>query len=644
MKQVALLLLVVIPWGSELHSSLSPIPVEKTKSEAPTPYRETIVVTAERIDVPQQDSVAAVTVLTRADLERLPVETLADALRFVPGLQLTNITPGAPPMISSRGFFGAGEVEYVQLLVDGVPAGDIESGLADWRAIPVHEIERVEILRGPGSSLYGDTALGGVVSVTRLRRARSVSGSVGNFGSRMVEASIPAAAVRWQTSNGFREHSQSEELFATARLERGRLRATFDFSDRQRDEPGSRDASELRSDRYGSHPFFQFDGDSSQRLRASLHYSTPSTMLAVHGATRRSEAVRTLLLAPSFPDRATRFLDTRRIGFEARTQRTGLAYGVEAFRDEVGSTYRPFDEQRGYRHRAAAYVSAGVRLSPRTRLSGALRWDGIDDHFAGEAARDQAISPRLGVSTQWGTTSIYLQGSRAFKAPTLDQRFDQRPFPDFAGGTFTISNPRINPQRAKNLEAGVRRSVDESQWEIVAYSMHVDDEIDFDPATFRYANIGRSIHRGIEAGAQWRWASMFPTVAYTWTRVAPREGENRRKQLKNIAEHLVRATLSLPVAGGVATTFSVEHTAGRYLDDANHFPLDDSTVADVRLTRTIGRARLSLNALNITDARFAPLGYALADFSGAPQPFYFPAPGRSIEIGVVWILENGDQP
>src|SRR6185436_10824482 len=113
-----------------------------------------------------------------------------------------------------------------------------------------------------------------------------------------------------------------------------------------------------------------------------------------------------------------------------------------------------------------------------------------DDSFESEDVSDRAFSPRAGVSFDAGVVTMYAQLARAFKAPTLDQRFDQRPFP----GGFTISNPTLESQRATNVEAGVRGE----NWEAVAYLIDVDNEIDFDVRTFRYGNIGQSRHRGLE--------------------------------------------------------------------------------------------------------------------------------------------------
>src|SRR5213075_87967 len=115
---------------------------------------------------PRDQVCAAVTVLSGEALRRLPAESLSELLAFVPGVTMM-FDSGASgiPMVTSRGFFGGGEVEYVKLIVDGVPVGDAESGNVDWQRFRAAGIDRVEVLHGPGSALYGDTALGGVVQV-----------------------------------------------------------------------------------------------------------------------------------------------------------------------------------------------------------------------------------------------------------------------------------------------------------------------------------------------------------------------------------------------------------------------------------------------------------------------------------------------
>ncbi|HJQ35792.1 MAG TPA: TonB-dependent receptor [Thermoanaerobaculia bacterium] len=550
------------------------------------PYSETIVVTAERIEQPVRESTAAITVLRAEDLEH--VQTLGDALRLVPGLQLIDVNPGAPPMVSSRGFFGAGEVEYMQLLVDGVPVGDPETGLADWRSIPIEDIERIEVVRGPGSSLFGDTSLGGVVQVFRKHPASHASVSIGSFGTRRVSGAVTNASVSHERTDGFRKHGAAEETFAHVAF--GGF--SLDGSKRDREIPGVDDSA-----------LFDHDREESRRLRAAYRRGG----LLLHVSDRHTDQTRTLVLVPGFGDTARRNLDTRTYG-AAFTRKIG---GVELTRETIDSRYRVDIHGNGSRTMLAAFVSQEWRVARRVRLAAGARWDAINDSFEGNDVSDRAFSPRVGASIAAGAVTIYAQLARAFKAPTLDQRFDLRPFP----GGFTISNAGLESQHATNVEAGVRGG----NWEAIAYVAHVDDEIDFDVRTFRYGNIGRSRHRGIETSYRGRYASL----GYTWTRV---QAEGSSRQLKNIAEHVVRASLDFgPFHVGV------EHSANRWLDDENRFPLDDATLVDLRVTHTLGSITAALEAHNVLDRRYAPLGFALGDV-----PFTYPAAGRSVALTLTW--------
>ena len=548
-------------------------------------FSQTIVVTAERIEQPLRETTAAITVLSADDLKN--ARDLGDALRLVPGLQLIDVNPGAPPMVSSRGFFGAGEVEYMQLLIDGISVGDVESGLADWRSIPIEDIDHIEVVRGPGSSLFGDTALGGVVQVFRKHPASQASLTIGSFGDRRLSAALHNASVSHERSDGFREHSAYEETFAHVAF--GSF--SLDASHRDREIPGVDDSD-----------LFRDDNEESRRVRAVYRHGG----LLLHASDRHTDQTRTLLLAPGFGDTATRNLDTRTLGLSF-TKKIG---GVEATRESIRSAYGD-THGSGSRTMAALFVTREWRIAPRVRLVAGARYDMIEDSFESQDVSDRAFSPRIGASFDFGAVIAYLQLARAFKAPTLDQRFDQRPFP----GGFTISNPSLESQHANNLEAGVRGA----NWEAVAYVMHVDDEIDFDVRTFRYGNIGSSRHRGIETSYRGRLASF----GYTWTRV---QAEGSSHQLKNIAEHVVRAGLDFAhVHAGV------EYSANHWLDDENRFPLDDALLVDLRVTQTFRSLVAALEAHNVLDRRYAPLGFVLGNV-----PFSYPAAGRSIALTLTW--------
>lgn len=641
-------------------------------------FETEVLVTAERGAAPRDDTAAATAVLKRADIEIMPGHTLPALMTFLPGVHvLFGSDAAGTPMIQSRGFFGGGEAEYMQLLIDGVPSADAEAGLADWRRIRAWDIDRIEARRGPSSALYGDTALGGVIHVITRRDVPrgGVALSGGGFGAASVDAGLArhaGAGVATVTAtasraDGFRRHSAMREGAFSAAFERAwpahRLSTRGGVERRLQDEPGPRSQEELESDRFGSHSVFGADRDRTTRARASVDYAYAGAAVLInalaHGTARETDRTRTLLLAPGVGSTADRAMSANTGGVTVRAERhdallggaTATRSGIEVVRDGVRTAYPPAINHggaariNGSRFRVGVYISEAWNATTRLRLSGGIRYDRIEDRFDGATSGSpthEAWSPRFGVAYRLvdGTrhaTAIFAEAVRAFKAPTLDQLFDPRPFPDFAGGTFVISNPRLQPQRASNLELGVRHTIGASRVEVIAYRMHVEDEIDFDPMTFTYGNIGNTRHSGVEAELHWReYSRVTPSLRYAWTRVAPLGDGARDTQLKNIPRHLWKPALALRLPLDVSATIAYTRTAGRFLDDANAFPLDEMSVMDVRVVKTFGRWTASIDLLNLTDDLIDEVGFALPGFDGSVEPFYFPGAGSSARAGIAW--------
>jgi outer membrane receptor protein involved in Fe transport len=187
------------------------------------------------------------------------------------------------------------------------------------------------------------------------------------------------------------------------------------------------------------------------------------------------------------------------------------------------------------------------------------------------------------------------------------------------------------------FEGGIRLPARSGRFEATAYRIDVDDEIDFDPAVFRYRNIGRSRHVGVESQGVWSWNNGISAFAsYDWTRVEAREGGNRGKQLKNIPEHVIRAGASLALPGSATAEAVWTWTGRRYLDDADHFRLSDVSVVDIRIAKELGEFRVRLDVLNLADARYAEVGFTLADFQGNEVPYVYPSAGRALRVGIDW--------
>src|SRR5688572_12062219 len=265
-----------------------------------------IVVTAARDEQPRDQASAALTVLDREDLMHLPASSLAEVLAFVPGVTMM-FDSGASglPVITSRGFFGGGEVEYVKLIVDGVPAGDAESGNVDWQRFAASDIERIEVLHGPGSALYGDTALGGVIQVFTSRDTAQVHARGGSFGATEFGATyrtelanglqLDARGGTWSTG-GFRENADAEGKSVRAAIRGVQWWIDAEASRDERQQPGPLTRAQIAADREQSDALFDSDGRTTSRQRIGAGFISSALRGTVYASRRDDDNLRTLLL------------------------------------------------------------------------------------------------------------------------------------------------------------------------------------------------------------------------------------------------------------------------------------------------------------------------------------------------------------
>ena len=132
----------------------------------PTAESEPIVITATRIDTPLDQSPASVSVITSQDFEQKQIERVADALREVPGLSVTQSgAPGQLTSVFTRGL----RSEHTQVLLDGIPINQGLAGQMNFADFSVDDVDRVEVARGPQSTLYGPRALAGAIQIFTKR-------------------------------------------------------------------------------------------------------------------------------------------------------------------------------------------------------------------------------------------------------------------------------------------------------------------------------------------------------------------------------------------------------------------------------------------------------------------------------------------
>jgi len=159
------------------------IPFHSATAQSSPEAREEIVVTATRSPINLKEAPASVSVIDAVDIERMTIFTIDEALKNSVGL-MNRRTKGfmeTTPSLTIRGFSNARDN---LLLVDGIPQNDSRNGQINWTMIDVELVDRIEVVRGPFSSLYGSNAMGGVVSVVTRRPTESgISIKAGSGGS-----------------------------------------------------------------------------------------------------------------------------------------------------------------------------------------------------------------------------------------------------------------------------------------------------------------------------------------------------------------------------------------------------------------------------------------------------------------------------
>jgi outer membrane receptor protein involved in Fe transport len=646
-------------------------------------YRlDELTVVAHRRPTLIRESAIATSVVSRRMIERLPVRTLADALGYVPGLVfLERDGSGQLPMAVARGFFGGGETDYVHLIIDGVPANDVRTGTVQWTQVPLASVERIEVVRGGASTMYGDAAMGAVVSVitrdsadaTRLR-ARV---GVGAWGDRLIDAAAGGAVgsgvldaqSSWRRLDGFREHASSEDISFNGSYRSGENAAlglyARTFARRlTRDEPGPLTADEAGRDPRQNNPLY--DSDHRQLsildLAAGLVRDQASEGgLRCDAALRvvDDEDTRTLLLTPNLGD--TQLRDERNWNLWTRLQHdvslgaTSVVTGAELEYGEYETEYFtpdeltvPLTQGAGGRLELGLYAEGRQSLAERWNGFAGLRLDVL--HVAQDGADSaeagySALSPRIGANFEYSLPAdraghVYAAVTRSFKAPTLDQLYDVRTIP--AGeDAFNISNPDLQPQTSTGIEVGFYQRLPlwvgaAAELDLGLYRLKVDDEIDFDLATFKYGNIQESRHDGFElslSATLSKWLALQHSSNFM--RVVFRSGELEGNRLKNIPRSALVTAIILSPARAVRLTMTHRYAGSLYFDDENTHEIPGYHTFGAQADWDLGPAVVFLSANNVFDTRASSLGFLSFDpATGAQVPFVYPIGGRAVRVGI----------
>jgi vitamin B12 transporter len=472
---------------------------------------ETIVVTATRIPTPELQVASSISVITADDIAARQIQTLSDVLKDVPGLNVIQ-TGGVGGQTSV--FMRGTNSNHTKVLVDGIDVSDPSSpvGTFDFGQFPSQDIQKVEILRGPQSGLYGSDAIGGVINI------------ITQSGSGPAQFHANAEAGSFDTFNQAGGVSGSQDGFHYAanveHLHSGETPVTpLDLL-----APGERRIDDYYDNITGS---TKLGFDVTDHFDVGLVARYTDSQLRLTGENENNYPA-------DFPDSAQSENDTHQyytratghlISFDGGLEQTlGVAYsniksyetspenpesdffGSRVKIDWLGNIRLAADESLvlGAEHQRDEMT---VPLSASTTIDSgyAELQSNIADAFFNTLSVRYDDNDRFGGKVTYRVAPAYViqdTGTKfkasvgtGFKAPTLSQMFQN--FPDFD----FYANPNLKPESSLGYDLGIEQAVlrDTLRFGVTYFRNNIKNLIDDNADFTSYANVGRAVTEGAES-------------------------------------------------------------------------------------------------------------------------------------------------
>ena len=617
-----------------------------------------MTVTASRTKARLGDTPARMVVIGGEELQSVAGPTLDDALRQVPGFSLfrrsdSRVANPTAQGASLRGV-GASGASRALVLLDGVPLNDPFGGWVYWSREPRVGIERVEVMEGGASDLYGSAAMGGVIQALERTDASTLAVEASGGSLATGTAALYAATRRgaWTlrgsgeafTTDGYvlvpadqsgpvdtaaggrhisgnvsleRRVSPTATVFVRgAALGESRTNGTpaqVNDTDWQQvsagaDVAGDRSALSIRT-WYATQTYHQtFSAVSADRTTEALTrlQRVPSSVVGLGLQWSRQVAAGHQLVAG---------VDGRWV--EGRSDETGYAQGRPTASTSVG----------GHDRSIGVFASDRAALGSRTVATLGARLD----RWSGGERDVTAVSPRASVLVRASSRLTFTAaGYGAFRAPTLNEL--HRSFR--VGNTLTLANPDLTDERLWGGEAGLAWRIpgDRLRLRAVGFSSRVEDPVA--NVTLRTTpqlitrerqNLGRTRSRGVETDAEarlGRWLQVSAGYAFidavvTSFSASPDLVGN---QLPQVPRHQATFAIRFSQPRVLQLSLGSRVSSEQFDDDQNQLPLPGYLTIDARASRQVGRASIFAVVENVTDKRYA-VGLTPTPTIGPPRSF-----------------------
>ena len=488
-----------------------------------------VVITATRTEQPASKALASTTIIDREEIDRRQAQSVQDLLRGVPGLSIA--TSGGLGKVSGISMRGT-NTGHLLVLIDGIRAGSISTGIAAFQDLPIDQIERIEVVRGPRSSLYGSEAIGGVIQIFTRKGGKGLqprlSVGAGSHETFKATGGVSGGNERgWYSLNGSHLGTRG---FNTCRGKGDSFPGAFDAAGCFTNEP---DPDAYRNNSGSARAGYRFDnslevegnllhaeGENQYDGPISAGNRGPFVQQALGGSLRYSPTNfwNTSLTAGRTLDESTQFwnrlyvsrFNTQRVSaiwqndFHVAEGHT-LTAGLDFYNDQIASSVKYVEKSRNNKAGFAQYQ---------------LNWGAVDAVLGARVDDNEqfGVHPTGNVALGYNfDNGVRLTGSwgNAFRAPTFNDLY----YPLFG-------NPKLQPETSESWEAGIQGRTLGVKWSVNGYYTEISnlvavarDTSQCQAAAFFYCaqNINQAEILGLDSSlstsiAGWNLAATFSAV------------------------------------------------------------------------------------------------------------------------------------
>ena len=619
---------------------------------------EQIIVTGMRTEQLQLNSPAAVSVITREEIEQSGAITIADVLRARAGLQIRDtIGDGGRGVVVSMRGFGENAANNTLILVDGRKLNNPTLQPPDLNSVALKDIERIEVLQGGAGVLFGDQAVGGVINIvtrTPEKAALAVEAGAGSEGGQRVSAIASQRfangvgarlSAEQRSSDNYRDNNASDYRNVLGLLEYewsdGRVFGEAQYIDDQLEFPGALPVEMASRDRRQTIYPDDFGDLETYSWRLGGRYALSAHWSAEMELTERNSDGNGYQFSANTTDMRVRTANPRLIGeYRSAAGLSTVTVGFDAtdsdYEFEIPEYFFLTDFSQEQRD---VYAQIVHPLSSTVQVSFGARRAEVADENHGNGTRNSDSETVTTASIAWQfheSMRLLLRRDEVLRYANVDENGFTLPSVTF-----------LAPQTGTSLEGGIEWFAERFNGRAVVFDLDLDDEILYDPSapgpSAEFGSFGANINleSSSRQGAllEWQWA-VSPRLSiggsYTYTDAEVTSGTFDGNEIPYVSEHVGALNGTWNFGYGINAYVEYAYSGSRRAlgDDANIYPgVDSEGLVNMALRWANGDWYTSLRANNLLNEEYDTLTTA--------TPYgrsVYPAPERMLFLSVGYAL------